>query len=365
MKKGIILSTLLLMAGLLFAQQPVITFTTTEHDFGKINEADGRVSTVFEFKNEGMEPLVLTNVRASCGCTTPTWTKTPVEPGATGAITVTYNPNGRPGRFQKTITVTSNATEGTKKLYIKGEVIPKTAQPVNRYPVKMGDLSVSTNTINFGTVLKGKSVVKTIEYSNFNEADVTVDVLRAEEDPIEAPATLGTVKKGQEGKITVRFDAAACKEYGPQEYAIYVMVNGKKQMTDEYKVTMNVNVEEDFSQMTAEQKQNAPICEVSGKTIDLGVITPGKKVKKALTIGNAGVNPLYIRRIVNLSTDLFSVTPAKTSLKNGKKTTITVEADGKIKGKNLQPGEYHRTITLITNDPQNPKMQITVSWTVK
>ncbi len=104
----------MLMAGLLFAQQPVITFTKVEHDFGRINEADGRVSTVFEFKNEGMEPLVLSNVRASCGCTTPTWTKTPIEPGQTGAITVTDIPHGRPGRFQKTITVTSKATEATK-----------------------------------------------------------------------------------------------------------------------------------------------------------------------------------------------------------------------------------------------------------
>lgn len=52
------------------AQEPVMTFDKTTHDFGKINEADGRVTTVFEFKNEGMTPLVLTNVRASCGCTT-------------------------------------------------------------------------------------------------------------------------------------------------------------------------------------------------------------------------------------------------------------------------------------------------------
>lgn len=95
------------------AQEPVMTFDKTTHDFGKINEADGRVTTVFEFKNEGMTPLVLTNVRASCGCTTPKWTREPVEPGTTGQITVTYNPNGRPGRFQKTITITSNATEAT------------------------------------------------------------------------------------------------------------------------------------------------------------------------------------------------------------------------------------------------------------
>ena len=89
MKKSFILSGLLLIALAVAAQQPVITFQKTEHDFGKINEGDGRVSTIFEFKNEGMEPLVLSNVKASCGCTTPTWTRTPLEPGETGTITVT------------------------------------------------------------------------------------------------------------------------------------------------------------------------------------------------------------------------------------------------------------------------------------
>ena len=65
MKKLFLLSCMLVSISMM-AQQPVITFEKTTHDFGKINEADGRVTTVFEFTNEGMVPLVLTNVRASC-----------------------------------------------------------------------------------------------------------------------------------------------------------------------------------------------------------------------------------------------------------------------------------------------------------
>ena len=157
MKK--IFSTLFmaLTAVAMMAQQPVITFEKTEHDFGKINEADGRVSTVFEFKNEGMAPLILSNVRASCGCTTPTWTKEPIEPGKTGTITVTYNPNGRPGRFQKTVTITSNASEATKRVYIKGEVIPKAAKPANKYTISVGALSMKSKTLDLGTIKKGES----------------------------------------------------------------------------------------------------------------------------------------------------------------------------------------------------------------
>ena len=143
MKRIFSFAATLLFAMVAMGQEPVITFDKTTHDFGKINEADGRVTTVFTFKNEGMAPLVLSNVRASCGCTTPKWTREPIEPGQSGEITVTYNPSGRPGRFQKTVTVTSNATEPTFKLQIKGEVIPKPAKPVDQYPIKMGELSLN------------------------------------------------------------------------------------------------------------------------------------------------------------------------------------------------------------------------------
>ena len=68
MKRLLNIAAFVCMTMLAFGQTPVITFQKTTHDFGKINEADGRVTPVFEFKNEGMTPLVLSNVRASCGC---------------------------------------------------------------------------------------------------------------------------------------------------------------------------------------------------------------------------------------------------------------------------------------------------------
>ncbi len=106
------------------AQKPMINFASKDFDFGKIKEADGSVTHVFEFTNKGKAPLVVNRVQASCGCTTPTWTKEPIANGKKGSITVTYNPAGRPGAFTKTITVFSNDSVN-QVLIIKGEVIPK------------------------------------------------------------------------------------------------------------------------------------------------------------------------------------------------------------------------------------------------
>jgi hypothetical protein len=100
-----------------------ISFSNTTHDFGTLEEGP-QAATEFVFKNEGTEPLILENVKASCGCTVPAWPKEPILPGETGSIKVNYNTSRRPGQFTKSITITSNADESTKVIYIKGNVVP-------------------------------------------------------------------------------------------------------------------------------------------------------------------------------------------------------------------------------------------------
>ena len=125
MKKLSLFLLLLSASVLVMAKGPAITFEKTTHDFGQIDENGGTAKYEFVFENTGDEPLIISNARASCGCTTPEWTKTPIEPGQKGIITVGYHPKGR-GSFSKGVTVTSNVTDDpTLTLYIKGEVITK------------------------------------------------------------------------------------------------------------------------------------------------------------------------------------------------------------------------------------------------
>jgi len=124
MKKYSMLFICLAFSLVAMSQKPVISFDVKEHDFGKVNEKDGNVTYVFNFTNKGKAPLVINKVQASCGCTTPTWTKEPVEAGKKGAITVTYNTSGKSGLFTKTITVYSNDSIPQVVLIIKGEVNP-------------------------------------------------------------------------------------------------------------------------------------------------------------------------------------------------------------------------------------------------
>ena len=104
------------------ANKPVFKFDKEVIDYGKIKkDSDG--NRVFTFTNVGDTPLIITNAKGSCGCTVPTYDKdTPIMPGETGTIKVKYATN-RMGRFSKTITITSNASQPKKILRIKGEVL--------------------------------------------------------------------------------------------------------------------------------------------------------------------------------------------------------------------------------------------------
>lgn len=88
---------------------PIITFEKKSHDFGDITQGD-KVEYVFAFENTGTEPLIITNVEVTCGCTTPKgWPRDPILPGEKGELTVSFNTAGKLGRQNKPIIVISNA----------------------------------------------------------------------------------------------------------------------------------------------------------------------------------------------------------------------------------------------------------------
>jgi len=107
---------------------PVMSFESEVVDYGTIEQnADG--VRYFTFTNTGKEPLIISNARGSCGCTVPTWPKEPIKPGETAKIKVKYATN-RLGAINKSVTIYSNATEPTKVVRIKGNVIAPKTSPV-------------------------------------------------------------------------------------------------------------------------------------------------------------------------------------------------------------------------------------------
>jgi hypothetical protein len=97
---------------------PVLAFANNEHDFGEIEDGTP-VETVFSYTNDGKAPLVITDIKSTCGCTVPQdWSKEPLAPGASAQFTVKFNGKGN-GNTSKTVTVTSNTESGQETVKIK------------------------------------------------------------------------------------------------------------------------------------------------------------------------------------------------------------------------------------------------------
>jgi hypothetical protein len=107
---------------------PAITWVKSAHNFGDINQGD-KVQQVFAFTNTGNEPLIISNVQVTCGCTVPEWPKDPIAPGGKSQITVAFNSTGKMGMQNKTVTVVSNAVGDSNQITFTANVLEKKQQP--------------------------------------------------------------------------------------------------------------------------------------------------------------------------------------------------------------------------------------------
>lgn len=137
MKKYLIVMFCAVLAVSAYAQQakpvaakengPVLTFEKNTHDFGDIVQGD-KVEQLFKFTNTGNEPLIITNIQVTCGCTAPEWPRNPIMPGGKGEIKIAFNSAGKIGRQNKTVTVVSNAVNDGNTISFVTNILSKNPQ---------------------------------------------------------------------------------------------------------------------------------------------------------------------------------------------------------------------------------------------
>ncbi|GAB3302164.1 DUF1573 domain-containing protein [Hymenobacter tenuis] len=110
---------------------PVMTFAVADHDFGDIKPGQV-VKHTFEFTNTGKSPLLIENATASCGCTTPNWTKEPIAPGAKGTIDVQFDSQGKTGIQNKEVAIQANTQPTITKVVIKANILPESTNGPTR-----------------------------------------------------------------------------------------------------------------------------------------------------------------------------------------------------------------------------------------
>lgn len=341
--------------------QPVASWNETTHDFGTFHENDGKQTCQFVITNTGDSAMVITQVKSTCGCTVASHPTHPIAPGASDAIDITFSPTGRPGPFEKTVWVYTNTTPNRTRLVIKGTVVG-TPESVRRYfPINAGDLQFTSLAMAAGEVKKG--VLRNNSITAYNSgADTLVITFDNNTSHITPHAVPDTVAPGSISTMTFFFDSMRTPVWGINDDHLTIIATALHSDKAPFHADANivVNVVEDFSQMTDEERANAPSCQILTQKIVFDNLKTGEIADNTLKIKNTGKSDLIVRRVMSPHKAITTKCD-KTLLKPGKEATVTIKVNpNKVTGNVL-----NSQLTIITNDPLCPTATVRVVGEIK
>lgn len=334
---------------------PEITWLTLRHNFGAFDEEHGPVAYDFRFVNTGDAPLTVLAARASCGCTRPLYPSEAVAPGDTAVISVAYNPEGRPGRFNKSVSIETDAVNQPKtKLSIQGVVIGAVSSVAGQFPVDMGTLKFNKGAVMFGQVERPR--LKTVFTNAYNRSSDSIRP-RVVTKPryVDIAFEPKTVGPGEQLTVISYFRSADSDLWGLVEDSVIISTG-----SEQFALPFTAIVKEDFSSLSPSDIEKAPVVSLSDNNVDFGRLEPGKVASRTVTLTNSGQSTLEVRRVYTADRGV-TVSIDHTSIKKGKSATITITADP-----NLLPDKIlNARISLITNDPLSPTQTIRAVGEVK
>lgn len=342
--------------GTAFSVVAQIKWLETKHNFGAIDENNGKVSCSMRFVNQGADDVVIESVRPTCGCTATDYPKNAIVPGDTAAIVLTYNPYGRPGKFSKDAYVVTNSTPRRMKLTIEGNVIGSDKTVSNIYPYEVGNLKLNRLIVPFGEVKKGKLPMQLIKGYNRSIDSVVVHMPNLPSH-IKVETIPPKIGPGDLFTISLYYDSNKQSEWGFLKTELKITATNLKTHVVSYaNIEILATVLEDFSNITLEQRASAPHAVLSSNSIVLSQFSKKKTEKASFSIKNNGKSPLIIRKIYWID-KAITVNPISTTIAPGKNADFKIEIDGK----KVEDKAYISKINILTNDPDNSTMSVRIA----
>ena len=350
MKQIVTLVAILVLTSLsAIANDGCLRWLETSHNFGAFQEQMGLTSCRFQAVNEGADSVSVLQARATCGCTKPTYTSGAIAPGDTLTVNVSYDPSGRPGKFSKQVRVETN--EGKYSLTIKGTVIGAPATLATRYPIEVGQMRISNSMTPFGQALKGRVLSAVVNIYNPTDHDVIPDVDSLPR-YVRASFRPEVIRPGEMGTLSLTAYTEECDDYGVITDSFVIIPDSRTAPHDRMAVATTIIVNEDFSQLTPEQRERGACATLSvGNALDFGNLTAADGIKeKTVTITNTGKSPLIIRRYFTAD-EAVTLHLNKNKIKPGKSAKLKVTVDC---SKLHAPDPLKARITIISNSPSAP-----------
>jgi Protein of unknown function (DUF1573) len=334
--------------------QPIIEFEKSTHDFGRVEEAQGPVVYQFSFTNNGDAPLVIAGVKASCGCTTPFWTKEPIPPGEKGSVQAKFDPKNRPGGFSKSLTVTSNSEPNISMLFIKGYVEPSPKTPEEEYTKVMGGLRLKSNYLNMGKMYESDTLVsKDFKFYNASDTLISFGDMKAVPKFIDIQVIPTVVKPNELGIIRVNYYPSKRGDLGLMNDMVTLLTDEHGTKSMKY-LNITGHIKQYFPPMTEEEKARAPRIVYSTESHDFGNINQGEKKSYKFVFTNQGKQDLDLRKLKSTCGCTASFSEKKI-VGPGEESFIEVTFNSK--GRN---GKQYKNVTVFSNDPQRPESRLEI-----
>lgn len=337
-----------------WGQGSTYRFSQTEHHFGTVKEEGGDLRHRFVVYNTGTLPLKLLAANASCGCTSPDYSKAPIAPQDSGYVDVVYHPAGRPGAFKKDVTVQTDGQPSATRLFISGQVTPKPLSPEDQYPDTLGGgLRIISRYLNLGDVspLGGKAEAS---FEVVNMGSQTVGLALAEPTgpwmKVKLPGPLPPMGRGM---LTIRYNGKARKDWGYATDPIRFRTTGiAPERRSEAFVT--VNLQTPAQALTPEQAAKAPRLALERTELDFGRCFTGQVYTRKFVLRNTGARPLALYaakpgcRCLRLEFTSQKIAPGGTA-----ELYVHFDANGYL-------GPTAKAISLFSADPANPVVSLSV-----
>ncbi len=346
---------LLICAVAVQAQTGVFSFKNKEITLKNLPADTEEKTVVFSFKNTGSVPVIITRVQPVSSQLKAHWPQAPIAPGASSEISVTFLSSQLPETFNYGISVFSNAGNQREQLLLSGNIVDNPKKPDLLYKHNLGGLKFKSSAINLNTVYVDQVKKDTIYFFNGTDSTIRVEAKRL-------PAAVTVVipqlevAPGKKGVMYLTYDAAKKNDYGYQYESIILSINSDN--TSRNRLNLSANIVEDFTKLSRQQLENAPVASFKETSIDFGDLKQGEKANCDFVLTNTGKSDLIIRK-TKPGCGCTAITLGESTIAPGMSTTIRATFDSTAKS-----GRQYKSVTVITNDPQKPEMILIISGSV-
>lgn len=334
----------------------VVSFDKTIHNFGVILLSEGEQKCTFTLKNIQDKPIIIHKVISTCGCTEPEWTKSPIMPGKKGEILITFTNDQGPYPFDKSITVYISNLNKPVNLRVRGIVQEKKKSISETYNKKIGSIGMTEDKLDLGQIEQGLSRTEFITIANTSNQSINVKFSN-----VTAGLSLNLDKSNipanKTATLTYSVNTKKCepKKWGKTPFKASVIINGK---TEKKQLLVEALIKENFSELSKDERKIGSLPYFEESSYNFGNIAEGKNIEFTLDYKNNGKSDFTIYKIDSSESGVKYEYPE--SIKKGESAKLKINID--TKGKK---GEYLYVITLITNSPLRPLVNILVTGIIK